>query len=202
MYGERYALPFLAGVLLASAERRRPGLGPWNPKVREDLETSFKAELLDLRRGFFELFDDPAYWDKVEKTLLEVCFTRYCAVAERQTALELGHYRVWRGGDIVARATYAFAGLLIGILMVKIPFIPIPTEWDLFALATMVGAPFIPEVQVALAKGRYKSALKAIVADMKAAEEQLQLYQPIMRPMIDAPQPSEDRAAQKGRQKE
>src|SRR5882724_818950 len=147
MYGERYALPFLAGVLISSAERRRPGLGPWSPAVRDDLQRAFTAELAELKRGFFEVFDDQLYWEKVEKTLSEVCFARYCALAERQTALELSHYGVWRGGDLVARATYTFAGLLVGVLMVKIPFIPIPPTWDLFALGTMLAAPFIPEAQ-------------------------------------------------------
>lgn len=186
MYSDRYSLPFIGGVLISSMERRRPGLGPWSDKTRDELKKSFDAELAELRRGFFELFDDAPYWDKVEKSLREICFPRYCAEAEKQTALEGRQYGIWRGGDIVSRATYALGGLIVGILMVKIPFIPIPPTWDLFAFATMLGAPFIPDAQVALAKRRYNKSLKAIVSDLKATEEQLQLYQPLVKPMIDA----------------
>jgi hypothetical protein len=128
------------------------------------------------------LFDDKLYWDKVERTLLEVSFPRYCALAQKQTELEGNDYRLWRGGDLLARGTYAGAGLLIGILMVKLPFIPIPQSWDLFAFLTMIGAPFIPELQIWMHKRRYRKGLEAIVADMREAEQQLRMYQPLQEP--------------------
>lgn len=179
MYTERYSIPFLAGILISAAERRRPGLGAWTENVRAELRKVFETELADLRRRFLELFDDKPYWDKVERTLLEVCFPRYCALAQKQTELEQNDYGLWRGGDLVARGTYAAAGLLIGILMVKLPFIPIPQTWDLFAFLTMIGAPFIPELQIWMHKRRYRNGLQSIVVDMRDAEQQLRMYQPL-----------------------
>jgi hypothetical protein len=182
MYTERYSIPFLAGVLISAADRRRPGLGAWNEGLRGELRTVFETELAELKRQFLELFDDRIYWEKVERTLLEVCFPRYCALAQKQTELEQSNYRLWRGGDLVARGTYAAAGLFIGILMVKLPFIPIPQTWDLFAFLTMIGAPFIPELQIWMHRRRYRKGLEAIVADMRDAEQQLRMYQPLQEP--------------------
>ena len=179
MYPEHFSLPFLAGVLIAAAERRRPGLGAWTPKTREELEAVFRHELVDVRRQFSELFDDKAYWEAVERTLLETALPRYLAVAEPQTALELKNYGIWRGGDLVARGAYMAAGLLVGIVMVKVPFIPIPQTWDFFAFLTMLGAPFIPDLQVGLHKRRFHKALRLIVEDMREAEEKTKLYQPL-----------------------
>jgi hypothetical protein len=89
---------------------------------------------------------------------------------------------------LIARGTYAGAGLIIGVLMVKLPFIPIPQTWDLFAFATMLGGPFIPDVQVWLHKRRYRKGLEAVVKDMKEAEDQLKLYQPLQE--IAGPRPA------------
>ncbi len=179
MYTERYSIPFLAEVLISALERRRLGLGPWGEKARSELRAVFDSELAAMKSHFFELFDDRAYWEKVEHTLVEVCFPRYCAAAEKQSELEQRDYGLWRGGDLIARAVYAAGGLIVGILMVKLPFIPIPQTWDLFAFLTMIGAPFLPDAQVWFHKRKYRKQLQAIVADMREAEEQLRLYQPL-----------------------
>lgn len=188
MYTERYSLPFLTGVLISALERRRPGLGAWSPAVREELKKIFEGELAEMRKRFFELFDDKSYWERVERALTDTAFIRYCALAEKQTGLEGRDYGLWRGGDILARSAYAAGGLAIGILMVKLPFIPIPESWDLFAFATMLGAPFIPDVQVWLHKRRYRKGLEAVVKDMKEAEDQLKLYQPLQE-AVGGPKP-------------
>lgn len=103
MYTERYSIPFLAGVLISALERRRLGLGPWAETSRGELRAIFDSELAAMKSHFFELFDDRDYWDKVERTLSDVCFLRYCAVAEKQTQLEQRDYGLWRGGDLIAR---------------------------------------------------------------------------------------------------
>jgi hypothetical protein len=66
--------------------------------------------------------------------------------------------------------------------MVKLPFIPIPQTWDLFAFLTMLAGPFIPDAQIWIYKRKHRRELEAIVADMRQAEEQLRLYQPLQEP--------------------
>lgn len=182
MYTERYSIPFLASVLISAAERRRPGLGPWSEKAEAEIRALFICELAQMKRQFMELFDDAAYWEKVERTLLDVCLPRYFALAQKQTELERRDYGLWRGGDLVARGLYAAAGLFIGILMVKLPFIPIPQTWDLFAFLTMLGGPFVPDAQIWWFRRKHRKQLRAIVEDMEEAEQQLRLYQPLQEP--------------------
>jgi hypothetical protein len=182
VYPDRFRLPFLAGVLIAAAERVRPGLGPWSPKVESRLRDVFGTELADVRARFLELFDDPAYFDRLQETVLEVALPRYLAAAERQTALEQRDYGLWRGGDLLARGVYAAAGFALGLFLVKAPFIPIPATLDLLAFGFLLAAPFIPDAQVWLLKRRHRGALRAIVDDLRDAEVHRELYQPLAPP--------------------
>jgi hypothetical protein len=180
MYPARFSLPFVTGVLVAAAERRRPGLGPWSPAVREALRGVFASELAEVRRSFFELFPEGAeHWERLERALLDDAFPRYAALAERQTALEQRDYGLWRGGDLLARLAYAGAGLVLGGLCVKLPFIPIPETWDVFAFATMLGAPFVPDLQVGWHRWRYRKAIEAVQRELAQGEQAQRLYQPL-----------------------
>ena len=182
MYPDRFRLPFLAGVLMAAAERVRPGLGPWTPKVETRLRDVFATELADVRPRFLELFGDAAYFDRLQETLLGVAVPRYLTAAHKQTDLEQKDYGLWRGADLLARGVYAVGGLALGLFLVKAPFIPIPETWDLLAFAFLLGAPFLPDAQVWLLKRKYRGALRAIVEDLHDAEVQQELYQPLAAP--------------------
>ena len=193
VYPDRFRLPFLAGVLIAAAERVRPGLGPWSPKVESRLRDVFATELADVRPRFLELFGEPAYFDRLQETLLGVAVPRYLAAAEKETALEQRDFGLWRGVDLLARGLYAVGGFAVGLFLVKAPFIPIPETWDLLAFALLLGAPFIPDAQVWLAKRKHRNALRAIVEDLRDAEVQHELYQPLAAPspVEELPAPSE-----------
>ncbi len=82
----------------------------------------------------------------------------------------------------------------------KAPFIPIPTTWDLLAFGMLLGAPFIPDLQIALHRRRHRRALRAIVEDLQDAEAQLELYQPLSSPERSGGRPPgvPDRLRQKG----
>jgi hypothetical protein len=200
MYPDRFRLPFLAGVLIAGAERRRPGLGPWSPAVEDQLRAAFHTELEDARRSFLETFDDPAWFARVQEKLEDVALPRYLAEAKRETALEQRGYGLWRGGDLLSRIVWGLGGFFLGVFLVKAPFIPIPTTWDLLAFGMLLGAPFIPDLQVALHRRRHRRALRAIVEDLQDAEAQLALYQPLSSPEPPAAAlpASSDRLRQKG----
>lgn len=180
MYTERFSLPFLSRVLIAAAERRRPGLGMWTPKSEGLLRETFVAELAEARRNFLELFDDKPYFDKLERTLMEVCFPRYARLAESQTALEHRGYGVWRSGDLVARGALAVGGFIVGAFLARAPFIPIPAtfDWVVFAISA-IGAPFLPDLHVWMHHRRYAKALERIVSDMGEAAEQQRVFAPI-----------------------
>jgi hypothetical protein len=206
-YSERFSLPFLAQVVIAAAERKRPGLGPWSPQVEAELLKTFGDELAELKRRFFEVFDDQAYWVKVEGTVREVVFPRYAAEAKRFSELEQRDFGTWRGGDLVARLTYALGGLALGTFLVKAPFIPIPQTWDALIFAMAIAAPFLPDAQAWFHRRRYAKRVRAILEDVKEVEAQLSLY-PALAPVdpaaaVSAPPeaaaPQAERAGKKGR---
>jgi hypothetical protein len=197
MYTDRFSLPFVSSVAVDAAERLRPGLGPWSDGVREQLRQVFVRELADIKPRFMELFRDEGYWGRVEKAVLEECFPRYCAVAERASRVEAAGYNVWRGGDLLARGAFAVGGLAVGLALVKLPFIPIPQTWDFLILLSMFGAPFLPEVQTWLYQRSHRKACQAIVKDMARAQEVDRMYEPIPEvPPVDlSPVSSEDESA-------
>ena len=182
MYPDRFRLPFLSGVLIAAAERRRPGLGPWSPQVEEQLRRAFETELEDVRKSFLESFDDPAWFARVEEKIQEIALPRYLVEARRQTDLEQRGYGIWRGGDLVSRIVWGLGGFGLGVFLVRAPFIPIPTTWDLLAFGMLLLCPFIPDAQIALHRRRHRRALQAIVEDLQDAEAKLELYQPLSSP--------------------
>ncbi|HZJ53969.1 MAG TPA: hypothetical protein VFD38_07500 [Myxococcaceae bacterium] len=182
MYPDRFRLPFLSGVLIAAAERRRPGLGPWSPGVEEQLRRAFDSELEDVRRSFLESFDDPAWFGRVEEKIREIALPRYLVEARRETDLEQRGYGLWRGGDLLSRIVWGLGGFFLGVFLVKAPFIPIPTTWDLLAFGLLLLCPFIPDAQIALHRRRHRRALRAIVEDLQDAEAKLELYQPLSSP--------------------
>jgi len=207
VYSERFSLPFLSQVLIAAAERKRPGLGPWSLTVETELLRTFADELVELKRRFLEVNDDQAYWAKVEQTVMEVVYPRYLAEAKRFSDLERRDFGSWRGGDLVARLTYMLAGFALGTFLVKVPWIPIPTTWDALIFAMAVAAPFLPDAQAWFHRRRYARRVKAILVDVKEVEAQLSLYPalaPGMSPVgeISAfdPAPGQsERTGQKGR---
>jgi hypothetical protein len=198
VYTERFSLPFIAQVLIAAAERRRPGLGAWTPEVKEELKKLFQSELAEIRARFLELFDDKAYWAKVEKAILEDCFDRYSALAEKQTALEQRDYGVWRGGDVVSRIILGIVGLGAGVFIARAPFIPLPTSADVIVLITALGTPVLPDLQVWLHQRRYRKGLRRIVRDMEEAAAQQKLYQPLPVPEPVAPVSAEPHRSGEG----
>lgn len=179
MYTERFSLPSLSRALIAACERRRPGLGPWTPEVEAALEETFASELAEARRNFLELFDDRPYFERVERTLREVCLPRYARLAEAQTALEQKGYGVWRGGDLLSRGALALGGLLVGAFLIRAPFVPIPATWDWLVIACALGAPFLPDLQIKLHQRRYSKGLERIVSDLADAAEQHRAFAPI-----------------------
>ena len=179
MYTERFSLAFVSRVLIDAAERLRPGLGAWSEQVRSALREVFVRELADIKPRFMEIFHDEDYWTKLDAAMLQECFPRYCAVAQKQSNLEAAGYHVWRNGDLLSRGAYALGGLLVGSALVYIPYIPIPETWTFVILLTMFGAPFVPEAQIGLYKRQHRKGLDAIVADMLRAENVDRLYEPM-----------------------
>jgi len=153
--------------VLEHLERRRPELVGHDDRVREEI----KGALAPVRRSYAETELPGGYIDALERELAATVPARWRAVAEPFTRLEQAGFRLWRGGDPIARLSYVLVGLVLGGLIVWAPFIPIWEKWFPFLLAIL--AWFIPDVQTRWHKRRYARELGGIVKLMENAQPAL-----------------------------
>src|SRR5262249_37303392 len=96
--------------VLEPLERRRPELVGHDDRVREEI----KGALAPVRRSYAETELPGGYIDALERELAATVPARWRAVAEPFTRLEQAGFRLWRGGDPIARLSYVLVGLVVG----------------------------------------------------------------------------------------
>lgn len=148
-------------------ERRRPAIVGDAATVAAEVEHA----LVPVRKAYAELDMPRSYIEALEEEIKAALPARWLGVAAPFTKLESSRFGLWRGGDVVARLTYVFAGLLIGVLCLRLPFIPIWEKWFPFALA--FGAWWLPDLQTRHAKRRYERELGSIVESLERAQPAL-----------------------------
>jgi hypothetical protein len=194
MYPARYQLKDLSAHVLGLLERRREGIGPWSPEAESKLTERATEALAEAGKQFAEVADDKPYWARVEKAVLEVALPRYFAIARQQQALEANKYGVWRGGDLIARGTYAVVGLLVAFVLSRTV---LPEFLELLPVVLFLFGPLIPDLQVWAARRRWSNKLQGLVDEMGDEQAQQERYRPLeeIAGAAHAPPPKErDRA--------
>ncbi len=178
MVPEKYRLAAVGRFLLEQFELRRPGIREWTPQIEESLRQEAEGELRLMEKQLRELgMDDQGYWQRVRRALDEILLPRYQALASEEIALAKRDYGIWRGGDLVARATFALAGFVLGIICVEVPYIPIQAKW--FPALLLVLGPLFPEAVMLLHRRRWRRKLEALVSDLEHASRTLETYRPL-----------------------
>jgi hypothetical protein len=113
----------------------------------------------------------------VRRALDEILLPRYAALASGEIDLARRDYGIWRGGDLVARATFALAGFILGIICVEVPYIPIQAKW--FPALLLVLGPLFPDVVMWLHRRRWQQKLESLIADLERASQTLDTYRPL-----------------------
>ncbi|HZX95691.1 MAG TPA: hypothetical protein VFE90_14305 [Myxococcales bacterium] len=191
MVPEKYGLAAVGRFLLQQFELRRPGLREWTPEAEAALRQQAEGELQLMQKQLRELgIDDPEYWQRVRRVLDEILLVRYGALATQEIALARRDYGIWRGGDLVARATFAAAGFVLGIICVEVPYIPIQAKW--FPALLLVLGPLFPDAVMWLHRRRWQRKLDALVRDLGRAGETLETYRPLseLTRILELPQES------------
>jgi hypothetical protein len=165
---DEFAARRVTRVVLAHLERRRAEIAGDEAAVRSELDRA----LAPLREAYRESALPPAYFAALEQELGEIVPARWRAAAAPFTAAEQRAFGSWRGGDVYARTAYVFAGLLVGGLCLRLPFIPIWEKWFPFALA--VAAWWLPDAQAAWHRRRYARRLGEIVSDVGSRQQALE----------------------------
>jgi len=178
MVPEKYRLPAVGRFLLEQFELRRPGMREWSPQVESSLRRDAEGELQLMEKQLRETgMDDAGYWQRVRRALDEILLPRYGALAREEIDLAKRDYGIWRGGDLVARATFALAGFVLGIICVEVPYIPIQAKW--FPALLLVLGPLFPDAVMWLHRRRWRKKLQALVEDLARASETLDTYRPL-----------------------
>jgi hypothetical protein len=195
VYPSHYQLAELTGHLVGVLERRRGAFTAWGPEAEDALLSEAKRAVAEARAAFFELADDPPYWARLERVLLEVAVPRYLRLAAAQDALERRGYDAWRGGDALSRLAFAGGGLLTAIVLWRTG---LPRWLEPLPLSLFIAGPLVPDLQAWWSKRRYRQALAALLLDMAQEQEDGRAYQ-ALSPISDAPAEVERPPAERDR---
>lgn len=178
MVPEKYRLAAVGRYLLEQFELRRPGIREWTPEIEASMRQQAEAELQQMERQLRELeIDDPQYWQRVRRVVDEIILPRYAKIVTDELALARREYGIWRGGDLVARGTFAVAGFILGIIAVEVPYIPIEAKW--FPAVTLLAGPLFPDIVMGWYRWRYRRKLEEIVVDLAKVSGTLDTYRPL-----------------------
>lgn len=170
--GPEYDFGSVVFVVLQECEHRRRGFD--DDEAEEQLLRVARGKLAKIRQAYDEFGGAPAYWKVLETEVLETAMPQYIDAAREMTALERSNFGVWRGGDPAARFTFALAGLLLGSLLIALPFIKIVEAMFAFALAFLG---FIyPELKRYTHERRHFRLLNRLVGDATLYQHNAQLH--------------------------
>ena len=199
MVPEKFRLAAIGRYLLEAFERRRPAVASWDAKAEESLRAEAAAELKQMEQQLHEMeMDDPPYWRKVADAIDKVVIPRYLALAKEENARAANDYGLWRGGDIVARATFAAVGLVLGAAAVAIPWIPVQEKWVPWLL--FVGGPFVPDAYYWWYHRRYQKKLELLLGELARAGDSIEIYRPLSEMQRTLAGPTEAAQEQHGSQ--
>lgn len=170
--GPEYDFGSVVFVVLQELEHRRRALERDELEFR--LKETAKAKLKQIKAAFDEFGGSPTYWATLEKEVLETALPQYIDAAEKMNALERSGYGVWREGDPAARFAFGLGGLVIGSIIVFLPFIPIFEVMFAFGLS---GAGFVyPEIKRYTHERRHFRTLNRLVNDAAAYQANARLH--------------------------
>jgi hypothetical protein len=181
----QFSADAIAREVLSRLERQRGALAGDAPGTEAEVRTG----LAEARARYAEEGLPAPYFEALARELASGIGPRWRGVAAPYSELEGRGFGIWRGGDLLARLAFVFAGLALGGLCVALPFIPIWEKWFPFALA--VGGYFLPDAQARWQRHRYARQLGEIVRDFGALQPQLEAAVKLTD-LLAEPQPGQD----------
>jgi len=156
-----------------------------------EVRTCANGKLAEVKAAYDEFGGSASYWETLEKEVDEVVLPQYVAAASEMNELEANHFNIWRDGDLGARFAFALAGLIIGSIIIALPFIPIFEEMFAFAL-TAVGFLY-PDLKRFMTERRYMKVLNRLVTDSAKYQENSRLHYMTSQDIQKAFEPSDPR---------
>jgi hypothetical protein len=164
--------------LVSLFEVRRPAIARFDAGAASLLLREAEEALAQMEKQSRELgVDAPRHWKQARDVVGTVLVPRYVALAKAENEAAANEYGLWRGGDLIARGSFALLGLVLGALMVSIPWIPVYEKWVPWALFIL--GPFLPDAYLWWYRRKYEKKLEALVADLAREGETLDAYRPL-----------------------
>jgi hypothetical protein len=167
--GPEYDFGTVVFALLQECEHRRRSFDD----VAAGTRACVREKLAEIQRTYAEFGGSASYWQSLEKEIMTTMVPQYVDAAAEMNALEESGFGVWRRGDLPARLLFALLGLLIGSILIAIPWIPIFET--MFAFALTAGGFVYPDVRRFLAEQSYARRLNALVAESAAYQQSANL---------------------------
>ena len=165
----------LCGELVADLERYRPVIPAESSEseVLSLLEKRSDLRLGELYREFrVEESDSDLSLDTqfalYQREVRAVLLPRYARLAKLQNQQEQAPRRAWQGRELYNRITYGISFFLLGVFLVRAPFIPLWEKWIPFALAALapILSPFLPDLHGAWLAQKHQVALFGLAEDL------------------------------------
>lgn len=170
--GPEYDFGSVVFVVLEECEHRRRGIE--DDDLAKQLNAIARAKLAKIKGAYDEFGGSPAYWKTLETEVMETAMPQYIAEAGAINRLERSGYDVWRGGDVAARLLFALLGLIIGSIIIELPFIPIFEAMFAFALAAL--GFFYPDLKRYTHERRHAKVLNRLVTDAARYQQNSRLH--------------------------
>jgi hypothetical protein len=170
--GPEYDFGSIVFVVLEECEHRRRGFD--SDEAEFQLLRVAKEKLAHIRKAYDEFGGSAAYWKVLETEVLETAMPQYIDAAREMTALERAKFGIWRGGDPLARVVFALGALLVGSILIALPFVPIVER--LFAFGLAVAAFLYPELKRWTHERRHFRTLNRIITDAAQYQQNAKLH--------------------------
>jgi hypothetical protein len=170
--GSSYDYGNVLFAVLQECEHNRRALLPNEAEAR--LRETARAKLAEIRESYEECGGAEPYWQELEREVLETALPQYVPAAVEQNRLEKSNYDLWRGGEPAARAAFGLLGLLVGALIIAIPWIPIFE--DAFAFILAAAGFFYPEIKKTAFDYRHARLLNRLIAQGEKYQKDQRLH--------------------------
>jgi hypothetical protein len=140
---------------------------------QRDIKKIARDKLARIKAAYDEVGGTPDYWSTLEKEVIDAALPQYAEAAETMNELERTHFGVWRGGDVAARALFALGGLLVGSIIIALPFVPIFE--DMFAFALTAACFLYPDLKRYMMERRHSKLLNRLVIDSARYQEAMRI---------------------------
>lgn len=170
--GPEYDFAHVLYAVLQECEHRRRGIE--DQSLNHDLRAIARGKLGSIKAAYDEFGGSPAYWQELQREVMDTAMPQYIAAAGPMNEMERTGFGVFRRGDPAARFIYALGGLVVGSVIIALPFIPIVE--DMFAFALTAAGFLYPDIVRYTYERRYTRFLNRLVADADRYQANARLH--------------------------